>query len=259
MLIDINDIGKYNFALSEINLIDNLLFKQKVIEKHQKRNTLIYILGGKLRIEADGEESIFSSDAIIYFPPGGIRKMIVEEHPIHYYRIDFALKIDGEVVFFSNTPSRINGFSVTSFRTAAKELNEVCQKTKDMLLKIEKMCKLLSVISKSEKKQPNPRLEPAVAYLNSHYTEKIDCRDLAAMCFLSTAQFYNLFNESFNMTPLEYRNKLILKRAEDLISSGDSTIGEVASNLGFADAAYFSRFFKRHMGISPATYAKQKS
>ena len=258
MLIDIKDIGKNNFAISEIYLIDNLLMRQKIIEKYQKRNTFIYILGGKLRVEADGEERIFSSDTIIYFPPGIMRKMIVEEHPIHYYRVDFALKIDGEVVFFSNAPTVISGFSVSAFRAAANELNEVCQKTQDMLLKTEKICKLLSVVSKSEKKAPSPKLEPAIAYLNSSFTEKIDCRALAAMCFLSTARFYNLFNEAFDMTPLEYRNRLILQRAESLLSSGDYTISEVASKLGFSDSAYFSRFFKKHRGMSPMVYAKQK-
>ncbi|MBO5908285.1 MAG: AraC family transcriptional regulator [Clostridia bacterium] len=79
------------------------------------------------------------------------------------------------------------------------------------------------------------------------------------MCFLSTAQFYNLFNEQFEMTPLEYRNRLLTERAKELLSTTESTVAEIADMLGFSNIAYFSRFFKKQTGTSPSTYARGKS
>ena len=126
MIIEISELGNRDFTLSEINLSDNLLKQTRKVEVAQKRNTLIYILDGRIRIAIDGEEISFGANSIIYFPPVYMRKMFVEEQCTHYYRIDFALKIDGEVASFSDTAMKISGFSAPEFRAAATELNEIC-------------------------------------------------------------------------------------------------------------------------------------
>lgn len=258
MMIEISDLGKYDFSFSEIKLTDNNIRKTRTIEKTQKRNTLIYILQGHLRIPLNGEKINFPADSIIYFPTGSQRKMIVEALPTHYHRIDFALKIDDEFATFSNSPMQFSNFSASMTRMAVQELNEACQKSEDKLLRCEKLCKLLSTLIESAKKPPSPKLRAAVEYLNANFTKSIDCRALAEMCFLSTAQFYNLFHKSYGTTPLEYRNALVLQKAELLLSTQEFTVSEVAQQLEFSDAAYFSRFFKKAKGICPMAYQKQK-
>ena len=228
MVIDIRDLGKYDFCFSEIRLTENRIRKTRTIEKYQKRNSLIYILEGHLRILLNGEEINFPADSIIYFPTGSQRKMIVEALPAHYHHINFTLKIDDEFAVFSNSPVQFSNFSASITRMAAAELNEVCQRSEDKLLRCEKLCRLLSTLIESVKKPLSPKLKAAVDYLNASFTEKIDCRALAKMCFLSTAQFYNLFHESYGTTPLEYKNALLLQQAEFLLSAQDLSISAIA-------------------------------
>lgn len=44
--------------------------------------------------------------------------------------------------------------------------------------------------------------------------------------------------------------------ARTLLSSTKSTVGEIASKLGFSDAAAFCKFFKRNAGQTPLNYRK---
>jgi AraC-like DNA-binding protein len=90
-----------------------------------------------------------------------------------------------------------------------------------------------------------------------HLTEKVSCAFLAKLCCLSTAQFYNLFHAEYGVPPLEYRNDLLVRRATLLLKDGSYSVTEVAETLGFESVSYFSRFFKKHKGISPAQYIKK--
>ena len=89
------------------------------------------------------------------------------------------------------------------------------------------------------------KILPAVRYLREHFAERVDCSELAGLCFLGTSQFYKLFTEAMNKTPLEYRNSLIIARAKQLLSLGEGTVSEIAFSLGFDSVAYFSRMFKK--------------
>jgi len=59
------------------------------------------------------------------------------------------------------------------------------------------------------------------------------------------------FKEVTGLTLIQQRDALRLDRAKRLIQQG-LTVGEVAERVGFDDANYFSRWFKRHAGVSPS-------
>ena len=58
---------------------------------------------------------------------------------------------------------------------------------------------------------------------------------------------------------MEYRNALILQKAESFLRSGSFSVSEIGEMLGFESVAYFSRFFKKHNGKSPVAFQKEKS
>jgi AraC-like DNA-binding protein len=60
------------------------------------------------------------------------------------------------------------------------------------------------------------------------------------------------------MTPLEYRDALLMGRAKLLLRDGTFSIKEIADVLGFESVSYFSRFFKKNRGLSPSQYMKQE-
>ena len=71
-----------------------------------------------------------------------------------------------------------------------------------------------------------------------------------------------LFKKEMGMTPLEYLTRMRMKKAEMMLTTmwgNDYSIAEIGQLCGFEDALYFSRVFKKYLGVSPSEFAKSKS
>ena len=98
------------------------------------------------------------------------------------------------------------------------------------------------------------RILSAKKYIEEHYKEEIAVSDLAAICDLSETHLRRLFVRVLSCSPTEYRLKLRMQEAKDLLMSGSCGIAEAAEAVGFEDANYFSRVFKKHTGQSPSAF-----
>ena len=61
----------------------------------------------------------------------------------------------------------------------------------------------------------------------------------------------------WGMSPMQYVNSVRLEKAKQLLSSTDMSITEIAESIGFKCIHYFSRNFKRNVGITPSEYHKK--
>lgn len=98
------------------------------------------------------------------------------------------------------------------------------------------------------------RMVKILNLIHSHINEDIDLDECAKMCYLSRDHFNHLFKKQFGCSPVQYRNKIRIERAKQLLSDNHTSISECADALGFSDVNYFYRLFKKICGISPAKY-----
>ncbi len=81
--------------------------------------------------------------------------------------------------------------------------------------------------------------------------------DLAQSTGYGRSQFYSKMTEVTGKTPKDYIRMKRMERAAELLRSGEMiTVAEVAYQVGFTDALYFSRCFKQYFGITPSKYQK---
>lgn len=100
------------------------------------------------------------------------------------------------------------------------------------------------------------KLLPAKRILDDDYAGSQSVTELAGVCGMSETSFRRMFAKVFAMPPTEYRiNKRIL-RAKDLLLSGQYSVSEAASEVGFSDPNYFTRVFRAREGISPSEFIK---
>jgi transcriptional regulator GlxA family with amidase domain len=59
------------------------------------------------------------------------------------------------------------------------------------------------------------------------------------------------------MSPLEYVHALRLEEAKQMLESGDLAIEAIANEVGYEDAAFFSRLFRRKVNLTPAQYRRR--
>ena len=80
--------------------------------------------------------------------------------------------------------------------------------------------------------------------------------ELAAGCHLSAPHFTDLCRRQTGMPPLALLIRLRLQRAMDLLQQGNHNVAEAALAVGYDDPFYFSRLFRKHMGMSPSSCRK---
>ena len=71
--------------------------------------------------------------------------------------------------------------------------------------------------------------------------------------------FYQKLKNITGMTPIDFLQTMRLKRGVQLMESGEYNVSTVAYKIGFNDPKYFSKCFKKHMGVTPTEYCKSKS
>ncbi len=69
--------------------------------------------------------------------------------------------------------------------------------------------------------------------------------------------FKRRFEQATGMSPLEYVHTLRLEEAKQMLESGALAIEAIANEIGYEDAGFFSRLFKRQVGLTPAQYRKR--
>ena len=81
---------------------------------------------------------------------------------------------------------------------------------------------------------------------------------LAERAYLNNNYFSKLFSSQVGLTPQQFLLKIRMERAKELLRYTDLTVGEVAEKVGFADALYFSRAFRRYAACSPSEFRRTK-
>lgn len=100
------------------------------------------------------------------------------------------------------------------------------------------------------------RLSPALEHIKEHYVEEnIPTARLAALCGVSEPYLRRLFQDALGVSPAVYMRRLRIAYARDLLGSGEYSITDAAMLSGFNDVAYFSREFKKEVGVPPSAYA----
>ncbi|SMO59928.1 helix-turn-helix domain-containing protein [Fodinibius sediminis] len=90
--------------------------------------------------------------------------------------------------------------------------------------------------------------------VEKHFREYHQVRDYAEMLYKAPKTLSNVFADAGHKTPLEMIHYRITLEAKRQLKKTDKFAKEIAFELGFEEAAHFSRFFKKETGISPLQY-----
>ena len=96
----------------------------------------------------------------------------------------------------------------------------------------------------------------AILYIDLHLSSPISTRDLASEQFLSPNYLSTRFKQEVGSSISDYILSRRMKRACRLLTTTQASIQEIAAQCGMDDASYFSRQFKRAIGIAPLQFRK---
>lgn len=96
----------------------------------------------------------------------------------------------------------------------------------------------------------------AIEYIASRYSYNISVEEIAAYAGVSRSTLFRHFVKEIHISPKEYLDRFRIHRAVHLLESTNLPIASVAASVGYENALYFSKVFKRIMHVSPSEYRK---
>ena len=100
----------------------------------------------------------------------------------------------------------------------------------------------------------DPLFLKAEAYIANHMHEKLTIDIVRNHLFIDRGKLNKLIQVNSGMTLSEYVDKQRLDMACKNLDIGDLTLTEIAKMVGFDDYTNFGKYFKKHMGVTPARY-----
>jgi len=95
------------------------------------------------------------------------------------------------------------------------------------------------------------------AWIAEHYDEPAPVAAMVRLSGLAERSFKRRFAQATGMSPLEYVHTMRLEEAKQMLEASDATIEAIAEEVGYEDAGFFSRLFRRHVQLTPAQYRKR--
>lgn len=91
---------------------------------------------------------------------------------------------------------------------------------------------------------------------NDNINKSYGIQDYADLLHVTPNHLNKCIKAQFGITASEFINQSLITEAKALLGITEMSISEVASAIGIDDYSYFSRFFKKHTGITPRAYRK---
>lgn len=231
------------------------------------QHILIYCIEGAGWCTVDGVKHLVKANQFIILPKGMPHEYGADEaNPWTIYWIHFkghlaADYISNEVLPVVLNPSmhsrilqRINLFeeifSTLKMGFSRDNLRYACSMFHHFLGSLCYWVQYCNAVNHSEKGM----IESVIHFMNEHIECKPTLADMAAFTGYSTSHFSALFCEATGMSPVAYFNQLRIRRACELLDFTDMKINQVCFKVGIEDPYYFSRLFKRIMGVSPREF-----
>jgi len=99
-------------------------------------------------------------------------------------------------------------------------------------------------------------LSTVMAYIRKNYANNITLDDVSNHVYLSSYYLSHLFKDELGITFVEYLTRVRIEAAKTLLTENNLPIADIAHAVGYEDASYFGKVFKKSTSVTPAKYRK---
>ena len=224
-----------------------------------------YVVSGRGRYTVAGKEfELSAGDIFLIYPSSVVSYAADETDPWEYYWVGFngteakrlvdmtAFRKEEPVLNYSDYPDiKKLLFNIYSNR-GAETKNEALMLGRLYIF----LARLIELGGKDQIEDSISKryLRQAIQFIVHNYCSNIDIEDIASASGISRSHLYRIFISEVGMAPSDYLTNYRINKACALLHESRFTVTEVANSVGYEDALYFSRVFKRIKGVSPTKY-----
>ncbi|MEN8907046.1 MAG: response regulator [Clostridiales bacterium] len=118
----------------------------------------------------------------------------------------------------------------------------------------EKMGTIAHEFKKLKENNLSAIIKKSLKYIDENYNKDISLEEISKYLSISPHYFSKLFKDETAHNFVEYVTSLKMKQAKILLEEGNLSVKEICFNIGYKDPNYFSRIFKKILGLSPSEY-----
>lgn len=230
---------------------------------------LLYIADGKLQLLVNGKQQAAQKGNMILFRPGEpqMYEFYAKDKPEIYW-VHFTGNNVNRILEYYNIKSVTNVFFTGISGNYGWVFNQMIQELQlkrtnfpDMLSLY--LRQLLLWINRNHEEEIKisassvSDIEKALQYFNKNYYLPIEIEKYASEHGMTPCYFIRIFKKFVKTSPMQYIVSLRINSAINQLDNTDSSISKIAESVGYEDAHYFSRLFRRHVGMSPSAYRKK--
>lgn len=219
---------------------------------------LLYIWTGEATFYLDGGKTIKAINGqLLYLPKDAKYKMQYTADSTTFAVINFGLAKESVDLFQAKEITVLTNndpHHVISNIMAKLEVCGASQNFSGQFRRKELFYRLLTFIHDNDPKIENqqyPQIATGVMLLKQTYLENLPIEVFAKQSNISVSSFRQLFHKQYGMSPLQYRNRLRIQRAKQMLEFDSCTVAEVAYASGFENIGYFCRYYKKITGETP--------
>lgn len=239
---------------------------------------LLYVEEGSIYFEVNGLSYYLGAENIFICPPFSRFKIKSKDIPAGYvtsvYDISFTAdskELDKIVLqkLFCNAKAHKFAKDLVSCELLGKSYADIrggCVNISCVLefkLKLELLLNaLLTLRSKDDRVHPvklGNTVDAALELMRANIHENLSVEQIADRLYVSRSTLVKNFGKVMNMGVLNCFIEMKIKKSIELMSQHpEMSMTEISQALGFSSVTYFSRLFKKHVGVSPTNYKMQK-
>ncbi len=248
-------------------------YKQRDITRPEgfDKQQLIFCKSGRGEVEFDGKVYPFEKNTIVYLP---------KNFPHSYRGVSDEDFITCWVNFMGReTDKTLSVIGIDPTKPAIRH----CADIKGLTLLLYKIFNLISEdrlygnyyasaalyecfieLNKQINRKPSEldasdsqRMASIISYIKENYCKQIKMSDLCEISGYSEQHLCRLFRKHLNTRPVEYIELIRIQRAKELLIETNMPVIDIAKLIGYDNAAYFSKLFRRHISCTPSEYRRQ--
>jgi AraC-like DNA-binding protein len=272
----LNDLVEKNKIVNSLYITDigfypNARFHYRERSNGSEQNILICCVEGKGEITIQKEKYILNSGEFVVIPAKVEHKYASDENnPWSIYWVHFKGSVGHSIIDLINKKMLGHKGVLHNVENIVTLFEEIYSQLENGYssdnLTYSNMCFwhfITSCIYKNQKdssniEQSKDSIDMAIEFLKVNSDKSLSLHDIANEVNLSTSHLSFLFRSKTGFSPIEFFNHLKMQKACQHLLFTENRIKEISFKLGINDQYYFSRLFKKVMGVSPEEYRKKR-